>query len=807
MNILASYNWIKEYVSLKESAADFARRVSLSGPGVERLFPQAPRFDKMVIGQIVELKPHPNADKLTLALTDLGKEKAEVVCGGTNLSVGMKVAVALPGASVRWHGEGEPIVLEPAEIRGVKSAGMICGASEIGLEDGFPHAEKEILDMSWCKARPGTALAKALDLEDTVFDIEVTTNRPDAFCMVGLAREAAAILEAPFIWKESVALTMPKGRKAVPFEVDNQDKELCTRYQAVVMDGIEVGPSPWWLKNRLLEAGLRPINNIVDITNYVMLELGQPMHAFDYEKLAGGKIKIRKAKKNEKILLLDGSEKKLATDQLVIADAEKPVAVAGVMGGEDSGVVEGTTTIVFEAATFEPVSVRRTGRALDVRSDSSLRFEKGLPEEQTQAALSRAMELCQKIACGQVASKVYDLRSAPARKVKYQFRPDSAERLIGVKIPAAKMVKILKALGFGISRRSTVKKGKPVYDVEVPYWRARDIEGERDFAEEIARVYGYANLPSEIPAGQLPLAPIDPVLAAEDAVKQSLAASGFTEMVNYSFVSDAVLSKAGFASADCVRIANPLSADFEYMRPSLLPGVLAAIEDNQGLFPENDVFEVSNIYIKNSGADLPDERATVLLASYGPGDDDRLFRRVKGVFESLVGDLGRSVDMSRNESSGNLWHPGRTVDLYLGDTAIGTLGELHPLVLERFGIDGRVCAAEFDLAVLMQAAEQAGGYEPIPQFPPVRRDLAVVVDEAVEYAKAEAAIEAASELLHEVELFDVYRDARLGDSKKSFAFHLSFLNPERTLTAEEIDEEMQKILAALKKEVGAEMRG
>jgi len=341
----------------------------------------------------------------------------------------------------------------------------------------------------------------------------------------------------------------------------------------------------------------------------------------------------------------------------------------------------------------------------------------------------------------------------------------------------------------------------------VPYWRARDIEGERDFAEEIARVYGYANLPSEIPAGQLPLAPIDPVLAAEDTVKQSLAAAGFTEMVNYSFVSDAVLSKAGFAAADCVRIANPLSADFEYMRPSLLPGVLAAIEDNQGLFPENDVFEVSNIYIKNSGADLPDERATVLLASYGPGDDDRLFRRVKGVFESLVGDLGRSVDMSRNESSGHLWHPGRTVDLYLGDTAIGTLGELHPLVLERFGIDGRVCAAEFDLAVLMQAAEQAGGYEPIPQFPPVRRDLAVVVDEAVEYAKAEAAIEAASELLHEVELFDVYRDARLGDGKKSFAFHLSFLNPERTLTAEEIDEEMQKILAAMKKEVGAEMRG
>ncbi len=806
MNILASYNWIKEFVGVKATAEDFARRVSLSGPGVERLFPQAPRFDNMVVGKILEIKHHPNADKLRIAVTDLGKEKADIVCGGSNLGEGMKVAVALPGAEVRWHGEGEPIKLEPAEIRGVKSAGMICAASEIGLEDGFPHADKEIMDMSWCKAKPGTALAKALDLEDTVFDIEITTNRPDAFSMVGLARETSAILEEPLTWKEAIAPSMPKGTKAVPFEVDNQDKELCSRYQAVVMENIEVGPSPWWLKNRLLMSGFRPINNIVDITNYVMLELGQPMHAFDYERLAGGKIRIRKAKKGEKILLLDGETKELTADQLVIADAEKPVAVAGVMGGENTGVTEGTTTIVFEAATFDPVSIRRTGRALDVRSDSSLRFEKGLPEEQTQAALARAVELCQRVACGTVASKVFDVRSDSHRRVKYQFRPEHAERLIGVKIPAAKMVKILKALGFSMSRRSTIKKGKPVYDVEVPYWRARDIEGERDFAEEIARVYGYANLPSEIPTGELPVAPVDSVLAAEDTAKVYLSSSGFTQVVNYSFGSRDIMEKAGFEAKNLMRIANPLSEEFEYMRPSLVPDTLDTIAHNEGLFPENGLFEVSNIYIKNDGANLPEERSTVLIAAYGSHKDDTLFRQVKGAAQGLFNKLNRKVSTGRIDPKSQLWHPGRTVDLYIGDTAIGTMGEIHPLVLEAFGIDGRVCIAEFDLAVLVESDEVGGGYEPIPQFPPVRRDLAVVVGKSVEYAKVEQAILAASDLLSGVELFDVYRDSKLGDSMKSFAMHLSFLHPEKTLTAEEVEAEIGNILQALEKEADAKLR-
>ncbi|OGL73223.1 phenylalanine--tRNA ligase subunit beta, partial [Candidatus Uhrbacteria bacterium RIFCSPHIGHO2_02_FULL_60_10] len=543
MNLLASYNWIKEYVSLRETPEQFARKLSLSGPSVERSYPQAPPFDKMVVGVITSIAPHPQADKLRVVATDIGGEVLELVCGGVNLSVGMKVAVALVGSKVRWHGQGDLVELQLAEIRGVKSAGMICGANEIGLADAFPHAEKEILDLTWCKAKAGTPLAKALDLEDTVFDIEVTTNRPDAFAIIGLAREAAAILGSKFLWREGVVPTPAKAGRILPLAVKNQAPKVCTKYLAVVMDNLCAGPSPWWLKSRLRQAGLRSVNAIVDITNYVMLEYGQPMHAFDYEQLAGKSIVVRHAQAGEKLKTLDGVEHDLAGEQVVIADGEKPVAVAGVMGGEHSGVTDKTTTIVFECATFDPVAVRRTARALNLHTDSSLRYEKGLPEELTRAALARAVELCQKVACGRVASKVIEVGASAKRRRKWLFRPAAAEAVIGVRIPRPRMVGILKSLGFGVTPKSKI--GDIKYEVTVPYWRARDIEDERDFAEEIARVYGYANLPSEIPSGRLPLAPTDPLLVAEDRAKVFLAAAGFTELLQYSLVSREILEKAG----------------------------------------------------------------------------------------------------------------------------------------------------------------------------------------------------------------------------------------------------------------------
>jgi len=806
MNILASYNWIKEFVAVKAAPDELARRISLSGPSFERGYPQAPPFENMVVGRIEGVKPHPNADRLRIAVTDIGDRKLEIVCGGSNLSDGMKVVVALSGAMVRWHGEGELIELKPTEVRGVKSEAMICAASEIGLGEAFPHSTHEIMDLSWCKAKPGTRLAKALDLDDTVFDIEITTNRPDAFSVVGIAREAAAITGADFLWKEAVLPSLPKSTERLPFDVKVEEPRLCTRYQAVVMDGVEIGPSPWWLKNRLRMSGVRPINNIVDITNYVMLELGQPMHAFDYDKLRGQTIVVRRAKAGESIALLDGSVKELDAERLVIADAERPVAVAGVMGGEETGVSDGTKRIVFESATFDPVSVRRTWRALNTQTDSSLRFEKGLPEDLTQAALARAVELCQKVACGKAVSKVFDERSVKPKKVRFAFRPERAEALIGVKIPAARMLKILKSLGFGAARKPTIRKGKALYEIEVPYWRVRDIESERDFAEEAARIFGYANLPSVLPDGVLPVRTVDPVLVAEDDAKRFLCAAGFTEMINYSFTSRQILERAKFDPGICARLENPLTSDFEFMRPSLLPGMLAVVAENEGLFPEGDVFEVSNVYIAGDGAELPEERPSVLVASYGPQGGDALFRKVKGALEAYSRHSLRSVDFSRVSPDTGLWHPGRAVDIYIGDTAIGTLGELHPSVAESFGIDGRVCAAEFDLSALVKSEAESRRYEPIPHFPPVRRDLAFVAPEAVEFEKAEEAIRNASELLNEVTLFDVYRGESLGAGMKSFAVHLSFQHPERTLTAEEADKEISGIISSLAKEFGAKVR-
>lgn len=802
MNILASFNWIKEYVAAKESAESFARKLSACGPSVERLYPQAEAYANMVVGRVTEVKPHPQADKLRLATVDLGDRQITVVCGGVNLAPEMRVAVALVGAMVRWHGQGDLIRLEPATIRGVASEGMICAADEIGLGQAFPHAEKEIMDLSWCKAKPGTPLAKALDLEDTVFDIEVTTNRVDAFSTIGLAREAAAVLDAKFSWKEPVLPSPARSASRPALTVKNRAEKLCTRYLAATMENVQVGPSPWWLKKRLIQAGIRPVSSVVDITNYVMLEYGQPLHAFDYEKLRGQSLIIRKAEAGEKILALDGRTYEFEAGQLVIADGERPVAVAGVMGGEETGVTEATHTVVFEAATFDPVHVRRTARALNLHSDSSLRFEKGLPEELAPLALARAVELCEKVACGRVARETVDLWPTPPRKAKFTFRPEKAEELIGVCIPRPLMVRILKSLGFQVVKGEAKQ---PRYEVTVPYWRVRDIEGERDFAEEIARIYGYQNVPSIMPEGPIPENLPDAVLAAEEKARRFLAGAGFTEMLTYSMVSRDLMTKAGEVPEAAVRIANPLSNDFEFMRVSLHPGLLAAIRDNQGLRGAGRVFETGRAYLRRDG-DLPEEKPRLLVAVWGAGDDDSLFREAKGALEAYAHAQGlRDYGLARCADDA-FWHPGRAVTVTAGQRVLGTVGEIHPAVRQAFGLDVRVALVELDFEAVIAVAVGGRQYVPVPAFPPVLRDLAVVVPERVEYAALETTARAASPLLAQLDLFDVYRGAGVADGHKSVAVHLTFLEPTRTLTAEEADAATEAVVAALTKNFGAVRR-
>ena len=800
MNLLVSYNWLKQYVKLKQTPQEFAARLSLSGPSVERIHPQGAALANVVVGKILKVKPHPNADKLRVVETDLGTMTKDVVCGGSNLNEGQLVAVALPGSWVKWHGEGEPVEIKEAALRGVNSYGMICAADEIGLLDRFPKKEeKEIVDLTDLKLKPGTSLAEALKLDDVIFDVEVTSNRPDAFCMLGMALETSAILDVPLAWKTPKLPKMKAGEKALSLAVSVESKKLCPRYQALVMKNVKVGPSPAWMKERLASAGVRSINNLVDITNYVRLELGQPMHVFDYDKLAGKKIVVREAKAGEKLQALDGNSYELKAGQLVIADAAQPVAVAGVMGGEESGTTERTTTIVFESAAFDSVSVRRTARALNLHSDSSQLYEKGLSTECTDLALARAAELAKELAGAEAVSKVIDVRAATYKPLVFPFRPARAAELIGVDLPAAKMKKILTDLGFKVKGAGTK------WSVTVPFWRDHDIEGERDLVEEVARVYGYGNLPSVMPEGRLPLATPDRALVWEDRAKRHLKDWGFTELMTYSFVSKDLAEKSSCGESSMLRVNNPLTEEFEFMRDRLIGSVLKVVAENQEEAVEGRAFELANVYTPRPG-DLPIETPRLVIASWSRHDDGRDVFAIKGVVEALLETFGvRGAKFERSTGS-DVWHPGRSGTIMIGDQILGGFGEFHPAFVQRFGIDRRVAAVSLDFPMLASWANEAKFYAPIPEFPRVKRDLAFVVERHAEHAAISAALSSIDPMLASVELFDVYEGENLGAGKKSMAYHLAFAAPDRTLKAEEVDRVLEAMRAKLKNAFGAEVR-
>ncbi len=820
MNILASYNWIKEYVKTNLPPEEFAACLSLSGPGIERIHPQGENLDKIVVGEIVKVKSHPNADKLRIAETKIGNRIATIVCGGSNLREGMLVAVALEGARVRWHGEGELVELKPTEICGIKSEGMICAANEIGLFDYFPHADREILDLTLIlysiKVEAGRPLREVLGFDDVVFDIEVTTNRPDAFSITGLAREASVILAAPLILKAPSTKHQTTNKSQIPkskiqnLEIKIEAPKLCARYQAVVLKNVHVAPSPWWMQRRLIASGIRPISNIVDITNYVMLELGQPMHAFDADRLQTTdhrlQIAVRCAEKGERIKALDGNTYTLDTTMLVVADAKKPIAIAGVMGGDETGITKDTTTVIFEAATFDPVSVRRTARALNLHSDSSLRFEKGLSTESTTAAIARAVALAEEIAGAERASPILDRRVSPYRAVKFPWNPAQSEKLIGVKLGVPRMKKILESLGFSVR-----KKGKE-YAVMVPPWRDHDIESSHDFAEEIARVYGYHKLPSLIPSGTLPLPPAPNELKWEDELREAFRGAGFTEVYSYSFVSEELLKKA-LISAPALNVQNPLTADFAVMRPSLIPSHLEIVAANEIQFPASEIFEVANVYIPRDG-ELPHEILIAGGALWGESAQGELFARAKGMIEALARRSNTLVDFHTDHSMSGvrgqmsdvtLGHPGRRVAIVIGGHDIGVIGEVHPLILEKFGIKRRVAIFSFDVNAFC-GASQGLHYEPIPVFPPARRDISFVVQRKTLFEDVLHGIHHATPLLHDAELFDTYEGKGIADGKKSLALHLTFSDPARTLNGEEIEVAFARIVKELETKFHAEIR-
>ncbi len=796
MDIKASYNWIKEYLSTDLSAEDFAREVSLRSMSVESIRDLAQEYSGMVVGEVRSIKAHPNADKLKIVVTNIGERDVEIICGGSNLAEGMKVFVALPGSKVRWHGEGDLVELAETKIRGESSYGMICAPEEVGFEKA-PCPKDGIWDLTGMVDAPaGTPIAKALGLEDILFDIEITTNRPDAMGVIGLAREGAASTSGTL--KAPRPPVIPKAGSSKPLSVSVKDRALCPRYMAVVIDGVKVGPSPLWLQMRLLLTGHRPINNIVDITNYVLREYGQPMHAFDYDKLASGEIIVRRARDGEKMEALDENEYELKSDHLVIADRERPVAVAGVMGGQYTGTTDETTTIVFEAASFEPVSVRRTSRALNLQSDSQQLFEKGLSTDAPHHALARAVELTLEIAGGEVASEVVDVRAEEYRPLVFPLRPAKVRERIGADIGDHEMVEILTRLGFAVDQSG------PPYSVTVPYWRDHDIEAEVDLSEEIARIYGYHNLENVIPDSAPPQTLEDPALALESGIKHLLKELGYTELFSYSFVSESDLSRYDLDPAEAVPMYNPLTSDLTHLRPSLIPSVLSSINENQGRTPRGNIFELSRTYTPRPG-NLPLERSELVVAQYGIEDVELAYRELRGVLEAITERNG--IELRLQPAGDDVrWDAGVSSALMLEGDRVGYLGRLAGAYQKAFGIDRSVMMIILDLETLIPKMHRTARYEPVPEFPAADRDLAIAVPEPVTYGQIEEVIKSASQLIASIELVEIYRGKGVEGGKKSLTIALKLRAADRTLESSEVDEVMKSIARMLQDQFGAILR-
>ena len=815
--MLISYNWLKRYVNLPDSisAAEVAAKLKASTVEVEKIEMQGKNLENIVVGKVLSAEKHPNADKLKVCTVDVGGEQLPIVCGGSNVNKGMLVALAKVGAKVRWHGTGELVELKSVVIRGVESLGMICASTEIGLGEMFPlKEEKEILDLSSLKVKPGLPLAKALGLDDAILEIDnkSLSNRPDLWGHYGIAREVAVIFDKKF---KEYKVSKIKPGKEINIKVEVKDSKLCPRYMAVAMSGVSVGPSPQWLQKSLLAVGLRPINNIVDITNFVMMDLGQPMHAFDGSQIAEignqKKIIIRKAKDGEEFVTLDGQKRKLDSSMLMIADSEKPLAIAGVMGGLDSGITNDTKTIIFESANFESASIRRTSAKLGLRSDSSARFEKSLDPHLAALALEKAVKLV--LECcpnAKVASKVADQAKFSLQQGPITISMEFLQSKLGAKLPKKEAVRILEALGFGI------KSKNDELSIKIPSWRAtKDISIPEDLVEEIIRIYGFEKIEARMPMFSINPPEVNRLKKLERSVKNILVNSlAYTEVYNYSFISGAQITKIGDDPAKYLELDNPLSKEKPYLRRCLLLNLLENLENNQAGKDKLKFFEIGKVFrgeysgmrAESKKDDLLPGQDTWLTAVYLEKKNSVPFWGVRRVVEALSDTALSGLAISKSGAGGIARHPSRCAGLVVGEREVGSVYELHPQVTDNFGLEGRVGVVKINLSVLADLPKAEKKYTSIVEFPSVERDLAISVKKDMAHADILAALLGANPLLQSVELFDVYEGEGVGAEHKSMAYHLVYQDSRRTLVAEEVDKAHEGLIKILKEKFGAEVR-
>lgn len=824
-----SKNWLEQFVDLKKTApAEIAKRLSLSTVEVEGVRDLGVGLEGMVVGLVKSMAKHPNADKLNVCSVDVGKKTLQIVCGGSNVQVGMKVVLAQIGAKVKWHGEGDLVELKPVEIRGVPSEGMICGADEIGLIEMFPKKEaKEIVDLSYLPlTKVGAPLASVLGLDDVVFEIDnkSLSNRPDLWGHYGIARELSALFNKTLKPYNTKAIEKGKtqGSKSSQLAVEVKDKKLCPRYMGVMIDGVTIGSSPSWMQSSLLAAGVRPINIIVDITNYVMMDIGQPMHAFDAScvnnksnppaERAGilnqKSIVVRRAKDGEKLKALDGKEYSLAKEMLVIADSEKPLAIAGIMGGEESSVNDDTKTVIFESANFDPVSVRKTSIALGLRSESSARFEKGLSPERAELALKKAVELTLKLCPNaRVACAVVDKKNPLKKQLPMSIPLELIEKRLGMSLNMTQILSILLRLGFG------VKKTKNTLNIIVPLWRTKDVTIVEDVIEEIIRVYGYEKIPSALPTFSIAPPEQSAIRAIERKAKELLAYEhGFTEVYNYSFVSPETLKKIGIDPEMHLSLENPIAKDRPLLRRSLKAGLLENVENNLHRFSSVKLFEIGRVFLGEKIEDGLPEQPTMLGLVYAESGVATPFFTVSQALRGVLARLGSEVQFAtasggkKSSEIGPIYHPGRSAYVVVNGQKVGSIGEIHPLVAKRMGIEARIGIAEVVLSELTPLLKEKVSYTPVPAFPAMTRDIAFAVDLKVEHGSIVSEINKISNLITKVELFDVFSGGNIPAGKKSMAYHIVYEDKTKTLETAQVDSIQDNVRNILKKVFSAEIR-
>lgn len=796
-----SVRWLKEYIDLSVSLEELCERLTMAGLEVGGIDVIGGNWSGISIGKIADVEAHPNADRLRLVTVDLGKQSPTVVCGAPNVKVGDKVAFAPLGAHLIDSHSSEMVQLKAAKIRGVVSEGMICSEKELGISDS--HEGIMVLPE---KATVGTPLSEYLG--DTILDLDITPNRPDCLSVIGIAREVAALtggkLHVPEVsYKE---LEKPIDSYAA---VDIAEPSLCPRYCASLLTGIKITPSPQWMQQRLSACGMRPINNIVDVTNYVMLDYGQPLHAFDYDEIHGKQIIVRRAANGESITTLDGVERKLSSDILVIADKERAIAVAGIMGGGDAEVTGSTTNVLIESANFNQAVIHRGSLGLRLSSEASLRFEKGLSRDLPLIALKRATQLLAELAGGKVAEGIIDVYPGKQQKEHVLLPVADIKRLLGVEMKASEIAKTLELLDFGCQLKSDSK-----VQVDVPWWRT-DIGCAADIVEEIARIIGYDKIPTTMLSSELPKHEPAPMLSLRRQLRNILVSCGFHEVLTYSLTSLEMLGKLSsqlqLTGPTPMKVSNPMSREQEYLRTSLRPGVLSVLARNKR-HQEGVVrlFEIGKVFLPRE-MDLPQEKEVLCAVLSGSqralswrGVEEPIdFFVAKGLVESILHRLGLAAKFEYSEDESLC--QGRSASIIIDNNKLGVVGELHSSVLEAFELSDAAYLIEIDVDKLLSLAATSKKYQLIPRYPSTSRDIALVVDEGITYQQICDVIQKFS-LVDSVSLFDLYAGEQVPSGKKSLAFRIIYQSSTHTLTDNEVDRVQQQVVDKLQHNFGASLR-